>query len=329
VTPSAPASHRSPGIDFVLPPGAFRLLLAAAVLVSHLSSFDIGRLAVVLFFYLSGYWTALIWRQKFGGSAVLHFYAARYFRVWPLFFLVTVAAALARSLPLHVENWTLFGLGSTHRDPTGVSWSLDVEVQFYLLLPLVAAAVSRMSLSASILTALVIGALGCWLAHAFGLLTVAKYLPAFVLGSLTYQKAWTPERGAARISLLAFAGATLLTAFTPFLRKVGSQPFDDDIYAFFWMLPLLPYVAHSLTRRSSSLDRHLGNLSFPLYLVHVPLIAVMRANFGDTESIKAAGTAAACATALLLYILVDRPIDRLRVLLTERPLSGAKDGAGG
>ena len=31
----------------VLPPGAFRLLLAAAVVVSHASRFDIGRLAVL------------------------------------------------------------------------------------------------------------------------------------------------------------------------------------------------------------------------------------------------------------------------------------------
>ena len=163
MTQPASARGRSLGLDFVLPPGGFRLLLAAAVLASHLSSLDIGRLAVMLFFYLSGYWTALIWRQKFAGSALLRFYAARYLRVWPLFFLVTVAAGLARNLPLHVENWILFGVGSTHRDPTGVSWSLDVEVQFYLLLPVVVAALDRMSLAAAILTALAIGAPGmCW-----------------------------------------------------------------------------------------------------------------------------------------------------------------------
>ena len=318
----ATAPSRSPdanGLDFVLPPGAFRLLLAAGVLVSHISGIDIGRLAVMLFFYLSGYWTALIWRRKFGGSALLRYYAARYLRVWPLFFVATVAAGLARGLPLHLENWTLFGVGATHRDPTGVSWSLDVEVQFYLLLPFVVAALGRLSLAAGLALTLAVGACGCWLAQAFDVLTVAKYLPAFVLGSLTFTRSWTPGRRTAGVSLLAFGLVTVLTGFTPFLSKASPDPFDQDIYAFFWMLPLLPYVAHSLTRRSSALDRHLGNLSFPLYLVHFPLIALARVHFGDSEVVKLAAAGVACVVAVTLYVAIDRPIDRLRVWLTERP----------
>ena len=97
------------------------------------------------------------------------------------------------------------------------------------------AALNRLSSAAAILIALAIGAVGCWLAQTYDVLTVAKYLPAFVLGSLTFEKAWTPGRGMARLSLLAFAAATLLTAFTPFLRKTGAQPFDADIYAFLLM----------------------------------------------------------------------------------------------
>ncbi|HEX5264198.1 MAG TPA: hypothetical protein VFW13_11760, partial [Phenylobacterium sp.] len=53
---------------FVVAPGAFRLILAAAVAVSHVSRLDIGRLAVLLFFFLSGYWTARIWAEKFQSS---------------------------------------------------------------------------------------------------------------------------------------------------------------------------------------------------------------------------------------------------------------------
>ena len=71
----------------VLPPGLFRLLLAAAVLLSHLSRFDVGRLAVLLFFYLSGYWVTRVWQAKFGPRATLRFYAARYLRIAPLYLL--------------------------------------------------------------------------------------------------------------------------------------------------------------------------------------------------------------------------------------------------
>ena len=52
------------------------------------------------------------------------------------------------------------------------------------------------------------------------------------------------------------------------------------------MIPLLPYVARSLTVKSSKLDRHLGNLSYPLYLVHLPLIWFVRAHWGESVPIK-------------------------------------------
>jgi peptidoglycan/LPS O-acetylase OafA/YrhL len=312
------ASRRGVGLDFVLAPGAFRLVLAGGVVVSHLSSLNIGRLSVLLFFYLSGYWTARIWREKFGERAIGRYYAARYLRVWPLFFLATLLAGIARGLPLHIENLTLFGLASTWRDPTGVSWSLDIEVQFYLLLPLVVAFMERAGSAVSLLVALVVGVVGCWIAWALQLGLVAKYLPVFVMGALTFSRSWTPSRRAAGCSLAAFVAATALTGFTPFLFKSDGPPFDEDIYGFFWMLPLIPYVAHSLGQPSSRLDRHLGNLSFPLYLVHFPIIALAHAHFGYTTAVKLAAGAISAIAALLIYIAVDRPIDRLRVRLTER-----------
>ncbi len=66
---SGEGAIRSPAFalptSVVLPPGQFRLLLAFAVVLSHISNFDVGRLAVMLFFALSGYWTARIWEEKF------------------------------------------------------------------------------------------------------------------------------------------------------------------------------------------------------------------------------------------------------------------------
>jgi peptidoglycan/LPS O-acetylase OafA/YrhL len=309
------------GDSVVLPPGAFRLVLAAAVVVSHVSHFDIGRLAVLLFFYLSGYWTARIWSEKFAGSDALRFYAARYLRIAPLYLLAMVSAALLRGLPVHVENLTLFGVASTGRDPTGVSWSLDVELQFYMLLPFVAAFIASAPGWASTVLALGVGALGCWLGAHYGLITVLKYLPAFAFGSMTYAKAWKPSLKASHLSLLAFAAMTVFTAFTPFLDKRKLAPFDEDIWSFFWMLPLLPYVARSLTVRSTKLDRHLGNLSYPLYLTHFATIAVLHTRFGDAATVKLLAIGLSCVVALCAYVLLDRPIDHWRVQLTERTKS--------
>ena len=52
---------------------------------------------------------------------------------------------------------------------------------------------------------------GFWLDEAAHVETLAKYLPAFVLGALTYGKAWKPGVRAAHVSLAAFV---LVTAFT-------------------------------------------------------------------------------------------------------------------
>ena len=79
----------------VLPPGAFRLMLASAVVVSHASRFDVGRLAVLLFFYLSGYWVSRIYQSEFAGRRWLMFYVGRWLRITPLYFIAMLAAALA------------------------------------------------------------------------------------------------------------------------------------------------------------------------------------------------------------------------------------------
>jgi len=305
-------------LSAILPPGAFRLLLASAVVVSHVSRFDIGRLAVLLFFFLSGYWTAKIWAEKFEGRRLGRFYLSRYWRIAPLFLLITIAAALIRGYDLRLENFTLLGVGSSSNDPTGVSWSLDVELQFYLLVPLIAAIVARSPILV-LLTCVPLGAAGWWFDSQFHVATVAKYLPAFVLGTLTYARSWKPGPRMAYGSLAAFAGFTLVTAATPFLLSTNrdARPFDQDIWGLLWMMPLLPYVAHSLTVRSSRLDRHMGNLSYPLYLIHFPTIAILGATLGHSLGAKMIAVAASFLISIAVYAWIDRPIDAMRVRVTE------------
>lgn len=303
--------------SLVLPPGAFRLLLALAVVVSHVSRLDIGRLAVLLFFLLSGYWTTKIFTAKFGPCQIRRYYASRYLRVFPLFLIATLGAAWLLHKPLHFENFSLLGVGSSDNDPTGVSWSLDVELQFYLLLPLIltALALPRLAIAFGVAA---LAVLGWWLDNRYGVTTLAKYLPAFLIGVLIQRHAWTPSERIANLSLLGFGAMTAITAFTPFITKIGTDPFDQDIWAVAWMAPLVPYVARSLTVRGGRMDRDFGNWSFPLYLVHFPIIAYATAHYGQAMPVKIAAAGVACLLALAIYYAVDRPIDAWRVRLTER-----------
>lgn len=299
----------------ILPPGAFRLLLAYAVLASHISALDIGRLAVLLFFFLSGYWIANIWETKFAASDTGRFYLSRYLRIVPLFLIVTLAAAWIRNAALGPTNFTLLGLGVTGNDPTTVSWSLDVELQFYLLAPLLLLALRRWTVL-TLGCAVSLVALGLWAHQTLHAVTVLKFLPPFLLGALTYAKRWTPSERMAHLSLAAFAGATAISAATLMLFKTQPHPWDRDVYGMLWMLPLLPYVARSLTVRGPAIDRDLGNLSFPLYLIHPAVIYVVGQHMHGSLA-KVVIVAGATAVAAGVYYLIDRPLDRWRVKLTE------------
>ena len=295
----------------VLPPGAFRLVLASAVVVSHASRFDIGRLAVLLFLYLSGYWVSRIYQSEFAGRRWLMFYLGRWLRIAPLYLIVMLAAAWLRGLPLSWENFTLIGVYTTGRDPTGVSWSLDIEMQFYLLVPLLFAVAWPRAMIIPAVTMLT--ALGWWIESRFGVATVLMYLPAFALGSWNAHSRWQPGRGVALASLGAFALFTAVIAVVPateaFLDKTRPHPaFDQDWFSMIWMLPLIPYVAASLAKTSSRFDRDVGNWSYPLYLVHVPLIALCEVH-GQTKWI---GVALAPVVALTLFYGLDRRFEHLR-----------------
>ncbi|MDP3854857.1 acyltransferase [Phenylobacterium sp.] len=308
--------------DGILSPGAFRLLLAFAVVASHLSRLDIGRLAVLLFFYLSGYWVARMWDRKFQQRRLGRFYASRYLRIAPLYLLALIAAAILLQRPIQAENLSLIGVASSDNDPIGISWSLDVELQFYLLIPLIVGMAMSLPLWAVGVGSLTIAILGWVIAGHFGIVSVAQYLPVFVLGVLTHLRGWEPSRRLAHASLAAFVILTVVAAVAPatrsFVDKTVADPFHRDIFAFFWMLPLLPYVARSIAKPSGDLDRHLGNLSFPVYLVHYPIAAYLVSHQTAPLVAKPAALLATVLMAVGLYLVFDRPVDELRMRWTER-----------
>lgn len=112
-----------------------------------------GLLAVFLFFTLSGYLLFWPWvRRHFDGgpSISLGRYARnRALRVLPLYF-VTVAVLLwLAPLGAHRSDWWRFALLLENFSPRtaerldSAMWSLVVEIQFYLVLPFLAAAIMR------------------------------------------------------------------------------------------------------------------------------------------------------------------------------------------
>jgi peptidoglycan/LPS O-acetylase OafA/YrhL len=150
-------------------------------------------------------------------------------------------------------------------------------------------------------------------------ITVANFLPAFALGAFVFKDDIRPNGKVAAWSVAGFIALTGLILITPFSYFIFNRPMDEymeiDTFSFFWMLPILPFVAWSLRMRSDPLDRHLGNISYPLYLIHFTLFSLI--GTGDpVAKIKAALIAILLAT--IIYIVIEQPLEHWRHWIVER-----------
>lgn len=305
-------------------PGAFRFVLASLVVVQHVSRLSLGHPAVLLFFMLSGYWVCRMYAERYrlAHRGLARFYLSRFLRLWPLFALVAVVtgtlmkgygwAEMLRLLPL-------IGIATSRRDPVGVSWSLDIELQFYLIVPLVVLGLAgRLPLRFFVIAGLVMTGVGLWLMDQHRIATALLYLPAFLAGALIWKYDWHPSRRLA-LSSAAFCGLTVVLAIL--------IPATRDIFiarAYFsgverlaltgWTMTLLPFIAWNVHQASGRGDRILGDLSYPVYLVHFPVITAMKPLWGGDPDIagKAVILLTAYGVSLALYALVDRPLERWR-----------------
>ena len=100
--------------------------------------------------------------------------------------------------------------------------------------------------------------LGWFIYERFKIATLAVYLPAFAAGIAISATNFDPGPRAAAISLAAFALTSAAILGLPITRLLVVDPPRVDpaeALSFFWMLPLTPYIAHSLARGSGPLDR--------------------------------------------------------------------------
>ena len=274
-----------------------------------------GHTGVTLFFVLSAFLLSLPFlAEAYGGKPVSRreFYVRRALRILPLFYTVVLVATvltsrtafdLLRAIPVLAFLGTKPGLTSPMPPWDGVWWSLDTEVQFYAILPVVALAFGRsgrvtlgiLAVYALVWMSVVLGVMAPTLNPAFRSLSIIGRGPLFVLGMLA---AWVYYRHGhalrARLAAcwwLAAGGADLalflvLAALAAFLRwklqrgsaigspreLIGLVPDGLLWSAVVIMVLILPLRAKALYL--NRFLRWLGVISYSIYLVHLPLIRV-------------------------------------------------------
>jgi peptidoglycan/LPS O-acetylase OafA/YrhL len=326
-----------------LGPGLFRLFLALAVVVHHSFPLRLGTWAVYVFFILSGYWICRMWRQRYiqTHNPLLTFMVSRWWRLAPVFLLCTAlsvvssfllngssALQMAGSLGWWLREFLIAGANGagTELPP---SWSLDVEMQFYLVAPLLITVFGRIGPFFRWLTA---GAACGWCsvflfrggnvqpAH------LSLFVGFFLMGVTLQIAQWKPSRATATGSLLVFLGITLIMALSSETQcgvwKVGVDPAQSPLVVNLWWIVgagvILPFLAWNVSQDSAPFDRLLGNLAYPLYLFHwIPREWYHRFSLRADPvwkqcTLLGINFLAAGAGAIVILLLVDRPSERFR-----------------
>ena len=348
------SSQYRPDID------GLRAVAVIPVLLYHagIAPFTGGYVGVDIFFVISGYLITAIILEDVGKSrfSILKFYERRIRRIFPALFVVlavclfvgslllmpadfrrlgaTVAAAsLSASNLLLVRQTGYFDTGA-EVNPLLHTWSLAVEEQFYLVFPLLAAAMLLVGARAFLIALVTLSILsfGWSILHLVRDPSGAFYLPGgraweLLLGAMIF--AGRQFVGAPRwlAELLGITGAGLI--FWSVLAYSASTPFPG-VYA---LVPCLgaafiicsgawhrTMVARALSLR---VFVFIGVISYSLYLWHWPMIGLTKYYLmRDMTSPEALLVLVASgAVALLSWRYIEVPFRRRGVFGEIRPRS--------
>jgi peptidoglycan/LPS O-acetylase OafA/YrhL len=353
-------SFRSDGARIAVSPyrflGAFRFLLALLVLVSHAAGFlsgelaplGLGNIGVLLFFVVSGFVICealdLFYRAsstKFLFNRCLKIFPA-YWATLPLAYAVIAVAAPETlrtgffALFVNATLLTAYLPGAGSLLVVSIAWAVVIEFHFYL----VAAAVSfagrvigqRAVVTAGAATAALALYLFVWWtgsqARFFG---AFQFAPFFILGSFTYFL--VIRRDFRALPLLLLAAIFSVHAYYVYSARGDIAPglwlgANGTRWNVIWSTSLFValsglflYLASGSFRKSlKRVDKHLGDVTYALYLAHMPviLLAYHLDLAGSTGFVFV--LVASLLVAVLIQRVIERPVWEIRDILRGRQL---------
>ncbi|MCW2271450.1 acyltransferase family protein [Pseudomonas sp. JUb96] len=319
-----------------------RAIAVLGVILFHVNKHWLpgGFIGVDVFFVISGFLiTQIILRKKEDGTfSFVDFYMQRVRRIVPayLMLLIVVTACMAFLLiprdfnsfkesvkaALYFNSNGFFAVQNdyfapaAHELPLLHTWSLAVEMQFYLLLPLVLVVTPKRLLVPALLfiTVSLVAYSEFLLQQNFRqtvYFSLSARVPEFLLGSLAAIVSARRQLTNRASDVMAWLGAVLVGL--SFILVSDGQNFPGLL-----ALPACGGTALLLTTRYSTLNQllslaplvFLGALSYSLYLWHWPILAAIRYFSGSYEIGAGAGLLFAVLTlacAWLSYRYVEAP----------------------
>ncbi|MBV9521058.1 MAG: acyltransferase [Hyphomicrobiales bacterium] len=342
--------------------GFIRIFLALSVVVWHLWGHALpftvnGYDSVLLFFIISGFYMSMVLNGKYLNSSIAKFYAARLLRIYPLYLIILIAAvgfwdAIGKPLLpvpsttrelLFVTfiNITTFGIPSVsdwNFVANGPAWTLGLELQFYLVAPFILT--RKPWVCVLVLLGLIAWRLSLRDRGFDWLYTSAQANACFFMLGAVGHRIGTLIVDAPKRNILGWAAVAMLPIAGFFCGLPVVKHMDRPELWFFYLTfaAAMPFI-FSISM-SSRFDRFLGDLCFPIYIVHVPLIVVLT-HFGGTifrylpsEFSRQIELMIIVLAATALHLIVERPIEKIRQRLSapakpirRAPLAGGYEAA--
>jgi len=319
-----------------------RGLLAVSVVVWHINESNQnipaiinipGRTAVWFFFGISGYVIAygfLTKRYFLNATDIKAFYINRFLRIYPLFLLLSLLTVFTEYML--TGNWLiefkdvpaqLFMLQFNHEYIlNGVFWTLGIEVQFYLIAPLLAVLLLKLSRNVYLISIGIYLVMLAWVPFAFyffGWSFDGRNLPGqlshFFIGMIGCRV--VTDNKQPKINRYVLAGIILvIILFTNYLYQYQIK--------FYWTLGtvlidiaiLAAIFLHTQLKHKTVLSNHLflralillGMISYGIYAWHPYLIKYISwLNKSITLSVITS-----VFVAFLSYKLMEQPILQLK-----------------
>ena len=296
---------------------------------------DRGSVGVLVFFTISGFVLAMPFIQRRirtdNGGDLGRYYLRRVTRIEPPYIVAMVLAFLAAHAIAGEPSFGSLGasLAYIHQPLYGASspanasaWSLEVEVQWYLVVPLLALVLLPGSRQRRWLTIGILFALALLFQIQIGSTTTRSFtfllswLPFFLVGwllaDITLTGAAPDPRNARRWDVVSLIGWPLL------LATMGSWP--SEMLVAPWIIMAL-CAAALRGRRTGRILRTpalvaIGTMCYSIYLLHYPIFLLLRRAVGPTPD-------APFGVEFLFWALIVIPttlcIAALFFLVVERP----------
>jgi len=337
--------------------GIYRYILANIVVVGHLYPALIGdslspHYAVFGFYALSGFLMSCILNKNYGFTynGIRAYLINRFLRIFPTYWIILILAfliitiypvpaqsllgclAIPDSILAWLQNIFIFGLGGTLGTSLAMvrmvppAWTLHIELIFFLIMPLIVGNKKRTVVWALLSIFYAVYAIYTHQPYPCRYVPVQAASLPYSLGALFYFASEKIDGNQVKFNVYVLI--ILFIAF--FLNLIFDSRFGNlNVVAFYINLFLTLGIIAFLSKipreiipvKIFAVDKFLGDLSYPIFLIHWPVAVVIGVfafngkvlnRFSEQGELFWFSLPVINLSAIMIYLLIEKRTQRIR-----------------